>query len=491
MESEVVIKKTQKAAKLSMLAEILAKLIVPVINMILARILAPEAFGVIATINIITSFTDIFAEAGFQKYLIQEDFKNDDEFYKHANVAFITNFSISVVLWAIISVFNKPIATLLGNGEIGFAIVIAMLQLPITGFYSIQTSIYKRKLEFKTLLQSRLIIAITPLIITVPMALLGMDYWSLIAGNLGAKLLSSIWLTIKSDWKPTLFYRFSILKQMFSKSMMLMVETISKWLCDYFDIIVIGMAISSYYLGLYKNSYQMVNSILTLFTTALTPVLLSSLSRLSKDEDNFSKMYLFIQKALAYILLPLGIGVAIFRGLAVDILFGSAWGEAANIVGVTAISLAIKLIFVDTANTAFIAKGKTKLCVWTNFIYLLILIPASAYLIKLGFWSYLYVKNALVIVYIIAGFIMLYRYKIINIGKILGNVCKPFITTIIMALVAIMLKKILPNNMFISFAIIAIAALVYLFITWKTDKKFVMDLIKFIKNKKSKEATVE
>ena len=60
-----------KSLKWSSITEIVAKLIQPITNMILARILAPEAFGVVATINMIINFADMFTDAGFKKYLVQ------------------------------------------------------------------------------------------------------------------------------------------------------------------------------------------------------------------------------------------------------------------------------------------------------------------------------------------------------------------------------------------------------------------------------------
>jgi PST family polysaccharide transporter len=69
-------KKIQLSIKWSGITEIVAKSIVPIINMILVRILTPEAFGVIAIVTMITSFADIFTDAGFQKYLIQKKFDN-------------------------------------------------------------------------------------------------------------------------------------------------------------------------------------------------------------------------------------------------------------------------------------------------------------------------------------------------------------------------------------------------------------------------------
>ena len=74
--------KVVNATKWSTITEIAAKLISPVTNMILARILAPEAFGVVATVTMIISFADMFTDSGFQKYLVQHEFKDENEKYK-------------------------------------------------------------------------------------------------------------------------------------------------------------------------------------------------------------------------------------------------------------------------------------------------------------------------------------------------------------------------------------------------------------------------
>ena len=71
--------KVLQATKWSTFAEITAKLFSPIATMFLARLLEPEAFGTIATITVIISFTEVFTETGFQKYLIQRDFKSQNE----------------------------------------------------------------------------------------------------------------------------------------------------------------------------------------------------------------------------------------------------------------------------------------------------------------------------------------------------------------------------------------------------------------------------
>ena len=91
------------ATKWSAITEIAAKLILPISNMVLARILTPDAFGVVATISMIVSFAEIFTDAGFQKYLIQHEFEDDTDREQSTNVAFWSNFILSIALWAIIA----------------------------------------------------------------------------------------------------------------------------------------------------------------------------------------------------------------------------------------------------------------------------------------------------------------------------------------------------------------------------------------------------
>ena len=67
------------ATKWSTISEVIAKLAAPISSMALARLLAPEAFGVVATLNMVIAFAEIFTDAGFQRYLIQHEFVDEDD----------------------------------------------------------------------------------------------------------------------------------------------------------------------------------------------------------------------------------------------------------------------------------------------------------------------------------------------------------------------------------------------------------------------------
>ena len=155
------------ATKWSAISELVAKLVLPITNMVLARLLVPEAFGVVTTITMIVSFAEIFTDAGFQKYLVQHEFVDDADREQSTTVAFWSNFVLSLILWGAIAIFCKPLACLVGNPGLGNVISIACVSIPIAAFSSIQMALYKRDFDFKTLFKVRIAGILMPIVITI------------------------------------------------------------------------------------------------------------------------------------------------------------------------------------------------------------------------------------------------------------------------------------------------------------------------------------
>ena len=136
--------KIQKSIGWSLFSEIAVKFVVPITNMILARVLTPDAFGVVAVCNMLISFVDLITDAGFGKYIVQHDFENDKDKENYINVSFWTNLGISVVMTSLIIIFRVQMATMLGHREYANVISIASIQLIITSISSTQTAIFRR-----------------------------------------------------------------------------------------------------------------------------------------------------------------------------------------------------------------------------------------------------------------------------------------------------------------------------------------------------------
>lgn len=434
MENFQLKRKIGNAAKWSSITEVLVKIITPITNMLLARVLAPEAFGVVATATMILSFADLFTDAGFQKYLIQHEFTNEYEKKRSADVAFWTNFALSLFLWLLIFIFRDEIAYLVGNPGRGNVIAVACIQLPILSFSSIQTALYKRDFNFRTLFIVRVLTALIPVIITIPLAIFGLSYWALIIGTLCSSILNAVILTIKSKWKPTLFYSFTLLKKMFSFSFWTLLESLSIWLTLWIDAFIIGSFFNEYYLGLYRNSLNMVNSLMAVVSSAIIPVLFSSLSRLQNDEFAFQKVYFTIQKFVSYLLFPMGIGVFIFSDLATHIILGKKWNEAADIVGIWSLMSVISIIFSNFNGEVYRAKGRPKLSFLYQIIHLLFLIPSLLVSKEFGFWVLVYTRSLMRLQGVAAGFIFMKIFMGFSIKTMITNTLKPLFCATIMGI---------------------------------------------------------
>lgn len=440
MKEENLSKRFVNAAKWSTITEIAAKVVSPVTNMILARIISPEAFGVVATVTMITSFADMFTDAGFQKYLVQHEFKCEEEKFKNANVAFWTNFSISVFLWIIIIIFREQIAALVGNPGLGNVVAIACIQLLLTSFSSIQMALYRRDFHFKTLFLVRMTGVFIPFIVTIPLALLGLSYWALIFGSIFMEISNAVILTYKSKWKPKLFYDIKILKEMLSFSIWSLIETISIWFTSWADMFIIGSLLSQYYLGIYKASTTMVSSLMSLITSSIIPVLFPALSRLQEDTGEFNRIYFNTQRFVSAFVFPLGIGVYLYSGLATKIILGSRWNEASGVIGVWALTSSIMIVFGNFCSEVYRAKGRPKLSFLAQLLHLAVLVPVCIISSKYGFWTLVYARAWIRMQFVLAHLLIM-KYAIgISAAKTFKNVMPTVLSAIAMGAFGCLLK---------------------------------------------------
>ena len=356
--SNILNEKVGRATAWSSITEVMAKLISPIVNIVLARLLLPEAFGVVATLTMIISFAEVFTDAGFQKYIIQHEFEDEKALNNSTNVAFWTNLSISLIASAIIVLFRDNIASFVGSPDIGVPIAVASLLIVLNAFSSIQTARYKRDFDFKTLFFVRIGSSAIPLLVTIPLAILLRNYWALLIGNIVSQVFNAIVLCLKSKWKIKFMYSFSLFKQMFAFSAWTLLESISIWLTTNIDIFLISNILSTYYLGLYKTSMTTISSYMGIIVAAITPVMFSALSRNQNNEVEFQATYYKFQRLLSVFVVPMGIGIFVFSDFVTQLLLGENWMEASGFIGWWGLTSAITLVFANLASEVVRSKGR-------------------------------------------------------------------------------------------------------------------------------------
>lgn len=480
-------RKAINAGKWSFITELSAKLVTPVSNMILARILAPEEFGVVATVTMIISFADMFTDAGFQKYLVQHEFTDDQEKYKNTNVAFWTNLGISIFLWLLIIVFRDQIAQLVGNPDLGNVLAIACIQLILTSFSSIQMALYRRDFDFKILFLVRLIAICVPFVVTIPLAFLGLSYWSIIVGSIAMQLSNAIILTIKSKWKPKRFYQLSMLKEMLSFSIWSLIEAISIWTTLWIDAFIIGSFFNSYYLGLYITSQMIVNSLIAIVVSSIVPVLFSTLSRLQDDDPAFKSTYFKVQRLVSVFVFPMGVGIFVFSDVITEVLLGSQWSEASPIIGIWALTSAIMIVFGHFCSEVYRAKGKPKLSFLAQVLHLAVLVPTILVSYQMGFWVLVYARSLVRLQAVAVHFIIMKVAIGFSITFTIKNVLPTAVAAIIMGVSGYFLLQI-NSGILWSFVSIGICIIIYggIILMFSKLRKEITDLArKFLSSEKT------
>lgn len=453
-------KKIGRAAKWSAITEVATKLVTPVTNAILARLLAPEAFGVVATLTMVTSFAEIFTDAGFQKYLVQHNFQDDEDLDLSTNVAFWTNMTVSLLIWGIIALFATPIANLVGSPKHEAAIVIISAEIPILAFSSIQQARLRRDFDFKKIFYVRMGTAFVPLIVTVPAALLLQSYWALVAGTLAKDIISAIVLLFKAKWKPSFRFDYGKLKNMLSFSIWTIIENITIWLSGNAGVFIIGGILGSYYLGMYKTTVSTVNSYFNIIQGAAMPVLFSALSRCQDSHTEFCSVYYKFQRMIALLTFPLSFGIFVYRELATFILLGSQWFETADFLGLRSLTRAFLIVFSYTASEAFRSKGMPKLSVLSQALFLLCDIPILYWGAKHGYEALSVCSSFVCIILIAINIVLISRVIKIRIMHSLRNILPPLFSSVFMAFTGLVLQPLFPG-MFWELFTVFLCVLVY------------------------------
>lgn len=422
--------KILSAAKWSAVGEVMAKLVTPISTVILARVLTPQAFGVVATITMIISFADIFMDAGFQRYVIQKEYETEGDKFRCANVAFWTNFVIGLLLWISIFIFREPLARVVGNPGLGLVLSVAAISIPINAITSIQMAVFKHSLDFKSLFYRRIASVIIPLVITVPLAFVLRSYWALVWGALASSVVNAIVLTFFSPWRPKFYYNFTIVKGMVGYSSWTLLDAVLVWATSYVEIFFIGVLLNEYYLGLYKTAISTVAQFMSIITSIILPVLMPAFSRSQHDIAQMRDIIYKLQDYLGFILIPFGGFIFLFRVQLTSILLGSQWGAISLFIGIWTISEVLMLLFSRFCSNIYPAIGKPHYSVCIQVLHLIVLIPAVYISAKISFEALYWTRTLVRLEGMILN--LYFAYKLIKLSpwKLLINNSHVFLTTV-------------------------------------------------------------
>lgn len=280
-------------------------------------------------------------------------------------------------------------------------------------------AMYRRNFNFKFLLSIRMITIITPLFVSIPMALAGFDYWSLIAGLLVAQLFTAIALCVRQEKLISIYFSYPIFRNMFSFSAWSLAEAFSIWLTAWVDTFIISHFLNAYYLGVYKMPTAIVTTVMAIATSSMAPVLFSALSRHQHSKEEFEKTFLTFQRYMALFLVPLGVGMFVYQDFIVQILLGPQWKLAGIVLGSWALSSSLVTAISYLISEAFRAKGMPNISFLAQMLHLIVLIPVIYICVQYDFTTFVYARSIVriqmigVLLYLLAVYVKMDAWSVI------------------------------------------------------------------------------
>ena len=453
-----------QSTKWSAVSEILAKIASPVANIVLARLLAPDVFGLVASFTVVTTFAEVFTDAGFQKFIVQHEFKGEEKVHDYTTVAFWTNMLFSIVIWIGIFIFREPISVFIGSPGYGTEVATLSLLIPVHALSSIQNALFRREFRFKQLVPIRFIASLVPFVVTIPCAFFIKSAWAIIVGNLAKELVAAILLTCNSSWKPRLFYKFSYLKNMLSDCLWLLGDSLMIWITAYAPVFIVNRYLDSYYTGIFRTGVNTIQPYLGLVFTITSPVLFSALSRLQNDAEERNRVFLEYQKYASYIVIPMGVFVFVYRDLVTTILLGNAWMEASLLIGCSGLVMPFSILIGQYNSVYFRSVGKAKIAMAVQGVYDIVMILLLLFVVKYPFKILSVVGGSCSIVYSIISLLALkscFKIKGLN---IISSLMPSIISSGVMAVLSYAIMNFFGGVIWWQLICVAIACIVYLIV---------------------------
>lgn len=292
-----------------------------VVSIILARLLMPEDYGVIALITIFTTILQVFVDSGLGTALIQKKDADDLDF----SSVFYFNFAVCLILYVGMFVAAPHIAAFYNDITLTPLIRVVSLTLLISGVKNIQQAYVSRNLLFKRFFFATLGGTLFSAVLGIAMAYMGKGVWALVVQQLSNAVVDTmiLWMTVR--WRPKKLFSWWRLKGLLAYGWKLLASSLLDTVYNNIRSLVIGKMYSPADLAYYNKGQQFPTLIITNINTSIDSVLLPVMSSVQEEKDRVKSMTRKSIQMSSYIIWPMMIGLAVCAAPLISLLLTDKW----------------------------------------------------------------------------------------------------------------------------------------------------------------------
>ncbi len=326
------------------------------VMLVLARMLGPEAFGLVGMLVVFIALSQAIVDGGMGEALI----RTVNPTRQDCATVFYFNIGISLGLYALLYFAAPSVANFYNQPELVVLMQVLGLVVIINSFMVVQRALLSIKMDFKTQAKASVLAVLFSSIIALTMAYLGYGVWALIGQTLSYAFMQVVILNVLHFWWPQASFCRESFERLFGFGSKLLASSLLDTFYQNIYQLIIGKQFSSAQVGYFTQARNLTLIPATTLTVIVQRVTYPLLSSIQDDLPRLEKSYLVIMQLAALVMFPLFFGLAVVANDFIPLLLGEEWRPAAVLVAIIAFGTA--LYPVHSINLNFLkVKGRSDL----------------------------------------------------------------------------------------------------------------------------------
>ncbi len=321
---------------------------------ILARLLTPYDFGLIAMVTAVTGFLAMLKDMGLPMATVQRAKISHDEI----SLLFWMNVALSVVVFLIASAFGPIVSWFYHEPKLTWIVLFISLNFIFSGLAAQHRAILNRKMRFKALAVVDVVSLIVGGIAGIYCAWLGIGYWALVVMQLSIGVTSMMLTWVICSWIPGRLKRVTPVRSLVSFGAHLTGFNLVNYFARNLDDVLIGSYWGSSQLGLYSKAYSLLILPIQQINNPIAAVTIPALSRLQDNCRRYRDLYLKALTVIVVFTVPACLFMALMSDEIIYVFLGPQWSEAGRIFRILAIGGVVQPVL-NTSGWLYVSSGRT------------------------------------------------------------------------------------------------------------------------------------
>jgi len=339
-------------------------------TVILARLLAPDDFGVMAVATISILLVERITQSGISQALIQKS----DDIRPYLNTAWTLQIVRGLAMAGMLALSAPWIAQFFGIPEALAVIRVLSISVAIKGFVNIAVVIFTKELMFDKLFVFQLGFRGTEIVVSIGAAFLLRNVWALVLGILASSVMQLVLSYVIHDFRPRIAWVWDQVKQLFEFGKWVFASQLLSFTAGSLDDILVGRMLGAGFLGWYRMAFNFSQAIASEVTQVTYQVAFPTYSKLQTAAEKLRITYLGTVHLVAFIGFPVAVGTILVAPDLTYGLLGSKWAPIIPPMQILSIAGLIRGI-AGTTGPLFQSLGRPDLPARFGLAYVVIMAP--------------------------------------------------------------------------------------------------------------------